>query len=101
MPYIKFKKSAVSKAYSPPTWRRSHRQFLADPDGWMATYHRRSIVEAVFSSIKRTWGSTLRSRKYWNQRRELALKVLAYDVRQVLYNERARVLGVDLRTQID
>ncbi len=100
VPYIKFKKHAVSKAYSSPAWKRSHRQFLADQEGWMDAYHRRSIVEAVFSSIKRTWGSTLRSRKYWNQRRELALKVLAYDVRQVLYNERARVLGVDLRTQI-
>lgn len=100
VPYIKFKKHAVSKAYSSPAWKKSHRQFLADQEGWMDAYHRRSIVEAVFSSIKRTWGSTLRSRKYWNQLRELALKVLAYDVRQVLYNERARVLGVDLRTQI-
>ena len=101
VPYIKFKCHAVAKAYSTPAWKRSLRKFLADQDEWMGNYHRRSIVEAVFSSIKRTWGSTLRSRKYWNQRRELALKVLAYDVRQVLYNERARVLGVDLRTQID
>ena len=101
VPFIKFKKHAVAKQGIPTPWKRSLRTFLADPEGWMATYHRRSIVEAVFSSIKRTWGSTLRSRKHWNQRRELALKVLAYDVRQVLYNERARGLGVDLRTQID
>jgi transposase len=101
VPYIKFHKHSVSRAWSSQPWKRSHRNFLADPDAWMAVYHRRSVVEAVFSSIKRTWGSTLRSRKHLNQRRELALKVLAYDVRQVLYNERARVLGVDLRTQVD
>ena len=100
-PYIRFKKSATGTTHTPRSWRGSFRKYSADPEAWMATYHRRSIVEAVFSSIKRTWGSTIRSRKYWNQRRELALKVLAYDVRQVLYNERARVLGVDLRTQID
>ncbi|MCK4969780.1 MAG: IS5 family transposase, partial [Thermoplasmata archaeon] len=100
VPYIKFRKNAVSNARRSPAWKRSHREFLTDQKAWMDVYHRRSIVEAVFSSIKRTWGSSLRSRKYWNQRRELALKVLAYDVRQVLYNERARVLGVDLRTKL-
>jgi transposase len=100
-PYIRFKKCATGKKCTPRPWKNSFRKYAADPEAWMATYHRRSIVEAVFSSIKRTWGSTIRSRKYWNQRRELALKVLAYDVRQVLYNERARVLGVDLRRQID
>ena len=82
-------------------WKRSIRSLQADPEGWMEAYHQRSIVEAVFSSIKRSWGSTIRSRKHWNQRRELALKVLAYDVRQALYNERARLLGVDLRSEAD
>jgi transposase len=101
VPYIRFKSSAVARAWSPRPWRNSLRSYEADPDAWMAVYHKRSIVEAVFSSIKRTWGSTIRSRKYWNQRRELALKVLAYDVRQVLYNEHARLLDVDLRTRVN
>ncbi|MCJ2540639.1 MAG: IS5 family transposase [Candidatus Thermoplasmatota archaeon] len=100
-PYIKFKSHHTGKKRTPRPWKNSFRKFKADPESWMVNYHRRSIVEAVFSSIKRTWGSTLRSRKYWNQRRELALKVLAYDVRQVLYNDRARKLGVDLRTKAD
>ncbi len=99
VPYIRFKSNVSARAHSPQAWKRSFRHFQADPDGWMGTYHQRSIVEAVFSSIKRSWGSTIRSRKYWNQRRELALKVLAYDVRQALYNERARLLGVDLRVE--
>jgi transposase len=98
-PYIRFKSNMSARAKKPMHWKRAVRGFQADPDAWMEIYHRRSIVEAVFSSIKRSWGSTLRSRKYWNQRRELALKVLAYDVRQALYNERARLLGVDLRSR--
>ena len=101
VPYIRFSKNATSNRKKPKLWKISLRKYAADPDAWMAIYHRRSIVEAVFSSIKRTWSSTIKSRKRWNQRRELALKVLAYDVRQVLYNERARVLGVDLRTMLD
>ena len=100
-PFLRFKAHHTGSTRCPRPWKNSFRKFMADPEGWMATYHQRSIVEAVFSSIKRTWGSTIRSRKYWNQRRELALKVLAYDVRQALYNERARKLGMDLRRKAD
>jgi hypothetical protein len=34
--------------------------------------------------MKRRWGSFLQSRKRWMQKRELALKVFAYNVKQVL-----------------
>ncbi len=99
-PYLKFKGTAVARSMACPAWRKSLMQYQADPEGWMAVYHLRSIVEAVISSIKRTWGSTLRSQGRWNKQRELALKVLAYDIRQVHYNERARMMGVDLRSEV-
>jgi len=97
--YMLFKSNATGRAKAHPEWRRSFLEFTEDKEGWMAVYHLRSIVEGVFSSLKRSWGSALRSRKHWNQRKELALKVLAYDVRQVLYNQRAEELGVDLRSE--
>lgn len=97
--YLLFKSNATGRAKAHPEWRRSFQEFIEDREGWMAVYHLRSIVEGVFSSLKRSWGSALRSRKHWNQRRELALKVLAYDVRQILYNKRAEELGVDLRSE--
>ena len=50
----------------------------------------RSIGESVFSSMKRRGGSFLQSRKRWMQKRELALKVFAYDVKQVLMVRYAR-----------
>ena len=98
--YLLFKDNATGKARVQPEWQRSFREFTRDREGWMAVYHLRSIVEGMFSSLKRSWGSALRSRKHWNQRKELALKVLAYDVRQVLYNQRAEELGVDLRSEV-
>jgi transposase len=98
--YLLFKSNATGRAKAHPEWRRSFLEFTEDREGWMAIYHLRSIVEGVFSSLKRSWGSALRSRRYWNRRKELALKVLAYDVRQVLYNERAEELGVDLRVRV-
>lgn len=98
--FLLFKSNATAKAKAHPEWRRSFLEFTEDREGWMAVYHLRSIVEGVFSSLKKSWGSALRSRKYWNQRKELALKVLAYDVRQILYNQRAKELGVDLRSRV-
>lgn len=39
-----------------------------------ATYHRRSIVEAVFFALKQRYGHTLRARTWFGQFRELVLK---------------------------
>lgn len=38
------------------------------------TYHRRSIVEAVFFALKQRYGATLRARTWFGQFRELVLK---------------------------
>jgi transposase len=61
----------------------------------MDEYHVRSIVEAVFSSIKRCFGPDIKSIKGWLKRRELAIKVLA-NIKRVLYIERAKDLGIPL-----
>jgi transposase len=83
-PYLCFRKNtrSISKGY--PAWIISFRAYKNDTDAWLAVYHLRSIIESVFSSIKRRWGSFLNSRKRWMQKRELALKVLSYNVKQIL-----------------
>jgi len=54
------------------------------------------MVEAVFSSIKQRWSDSLASRHRWLRWRELALKVLVYNIKQLLCYQRAQELGVDL-----
>ena len=97
--YIIFRSDATGRAKAHPEWRRSFLELTQDPDGWKAINHLRSIVEVVFSSIKRTRGSAMRSRKKRMQRKELALKVLAYDGRQVLYDALAQDSGVGLHVK--
>jgi transposase len=96
MPYIRFKDNATGRPKSYPAWKRSFQEFQDDPEEWFAIYHLRSMVESVFSSMKRRWHSFLRSRRKWMQKKELALKVLAYDMKQVLYIQRAEELGIGL-----
>ncbi len=77
-------------------WIISLREFKNDKEKWLAVYHLRSVIESVFSSIKKRWGSFLHSRKKWMQRKELALKVLVYNIKQVLMVRYAGEKGIPL-----
>jgi len=70
-PYLHFKDNATNKAKGKPAWIISIREYKNDAEEWLSVYHLRSIVESVFSSIKKRWGSFLRSRKKWMQKRFL------------------------------
>ena len=83
-PYLHFKDNATNKAKGKSAWIISIREYKNDTEEWLSVYHLRSIVESVFSSIKKRWGSFLRSKKKWMQKKELSLKVLSYNVKQVL-----------------
>jgi len=83
-PYLHFKDNVTNKAKGKPAWIISVREYKNNTEEWLSTYHLRSIVESVFSSIKRRWGSFLRSKRKWMQKKELSLKVLSYNVKQVL-----------------
>ncbi len=96
IPYLCFKKNSTGRAARSLAWKRAYREYTENTEKWMKEYHKREIVEAVFSSIKRRWGERILSRKPWRIRREIALKVLVYNVKQVLYCQRAKELGEDL-----
>jgi transposase len=95
-PYLSFRRDAARRPHGSLAYVISFRARNVDPERWLAVYHLRSIVESVFSSMKRRWGSFLQSRKRWMQKRELALKVFAYDVKQVLMVRYARERKVAL-----
>ena len=84
IPFLHFKDNATNTAKGKPAWIISIREYKNNTEEWLSTYHLRSIVESVFSSIKKRWGSFLRSRRKWMQKKELSLKVLSYNVKQVL-----------------
>lgn len=44
------------------------------------TYHKRSLVETVFSVVKRKYGSTLLSKNFEAQKKELIWKLIAYNI---------------------
>ncbi len=82
--YVALREDATAKSKGAPGWRVTVLAKRADEAAYMAAYHIRSFVEAVFSSIKRRWGRAVHARKGWLKRREMALKVVAYNVRTAL-----------------
>ena len=88
-PFLAFKKNASGKGLSLwATQVRFARGVFAW--AWWNVYHQRSRIESVFSAMKRRYGSHLRSTTLSSRRRELFLRVLAYNVRQLLYIRYAR-----------
>lgn len=51
-----------------------------DPEHWMEKYHQRSVIEAVFSALKRRLGGFVTSIKRRIQQIEIALKIIIYNL---------------------
>jgi transposase len=98
--YLHFRENTTAASKGKPAWKISYHNYLEHEEEWMETYHKREIVEAVFSSIKQRWNEFISSNRGWLRWRELALKVLVYNTKQMLYCQRAEALGEDLWAQI-
>lgn len=93
-PYIWVKKHCTPKPKSAVEWKVMVKCFFKHKGAFKKAYHCRSIIESVFSSIKKRWEGKLKSIKRWFQRKELTIKVICYNIKEFLYNWRARQLKI-------
>jgi len=78
-PFIPFK--SYAKGTSPSqTWNRLFAYFILNRDEFLKAYHKRSNVESTFSSIKRVFGDSVRSKTLTAQINEVLLKALAHNI---------------------
>jgi len=59
-------------------------RYKNNPEVWMKQYHQRSVIEAVFSGLKRRLGGTVASIKRGIQEIEIALKIIVYNLMMLL-----------------
>jgi hypothetical protein len=59
-------------------------RYKNNPDEWMKQYHQRSVIEAVFSALKRRLGGSVASIKRGVQQIEIALKIIVYNLMMLL-----------------
>ncbi len=83
-PFLMPKKGATARAGGHPAWRRMVLLRKERPEAFHRRYHKRSNGEATNGAFKGRLGCHLRSRRWWNQRREVGLKVVAYNLRLLI-----------------
>ncbi len=79
-PFIPFKSNTKPTLGIGSAWARMYHRFAADPDTFMAHYHRRSNVETTFSMIKAKFGASVMSKSPTGQINEVLCKILAHNL---------------------
>jgi transposase len=91
VPFVPFKSN--SRGEGSPAWRRMWAMFVLKQGEFLASYHKRSNVESVFSAIKRTLGGSVRSKKFTAQVNEVLSKILAHNL--IVLVHAMHELGID------
>lgn len=81
---IPFKYTSLPDRKS-PAWSKAYHYFAMNRDEFLARYHRRSNVETAFSSMKRVFGDSVRSKTPVAQQNEVLLKVLCHNIRCLIH----------------
>jgi len=50
----------------------------------LTLYHRRNLVETVFSVLKRKFGESMKARKFQSQIKELKIKLILYNISKII-----------------
>lgn len=66
-------------------WAKAYRMFYDNREEWNLWYHRRSIVETGFSTVKRLYGETIRSKNLDAQVNELLLKFICHNIKVLVH----------------
>ena len=82
---IKVKEKKISRLYRSTLRKRVLKNFDEK------TYHQRSKVESIFSSIKRKYGSCLKARNFSSQKKEVICKLIAYNLDRAIKSFFTRV----------
>jgi transposase len=88
VPYIAIKSNVRSKSYGYPAWNRMvNNMYRESPDDYAKHYHyRRSIIEGVFSAMKRRMQSSVRSRIFHNQVVEALCRAAVWNAISLAYH---------------
>lgn len=83
-PFLMPRKNASSKARGCQAWKQMMKFRKEHPKKFERRYHKRSNAESTNSSLKGEYGEFLYSRKWFMQKREAGLKVIAHNIRQLI-----------------
>ncbi|MFQ6060893.1 MAG: transposase [Thermoplasmata archaeon] len=94
--FFKIKKNVSAKKKGVKAWYEIVMLFKSMPWGYLLIYRLRVYVEAIFGAVKQRFDHQIYSRIWFMQRRELGLKVISHNVKQLLYIQEAKDSDIPL-----
>lgn len=95
-PFIKFKENVTARSKNYPAWKIQYYFYKSLRIIWNKIYAKRNRIENVFSVLKGVWGDKLYTYNKRRRMRELVLRFIAYNVRQILYIQYSRKHNLSL-----
>jgi len=89
-PFIKFRENTTARSKNYPAWKLQHYFYRSMRFVWDKIYAKRNRIENVFSVLKGVWGDGLSSHNKRRRMRELVLRFIAYNVRQIIHIQYSR-----------
>ena len=84
LPYIPFRNNATGNAKGSKVWSTMYRYYMSNPQDFFETYHKRSNIEGVFSSIKRKFGHSLKTKTLTGNTNELLCKAICHNISMLI-----------------
>ena len=95
-PFLMPRSNASSKAKGSHAWKEMMLFREERPEEFETRYHKRSNAESTNASLKGKYGEFLRSKKWFMQKREAGLRVIAHNIRRLIrYRMRQEVELLD------
>ena len=103
--YIPFKKgkkkSSIDSPKSYPAWKYAFHFWKTLNGIYMSIYHQRSRIEAVFSAIKKRYGDKLNCKSSRMRRKEMSLRLIAYNIRILICARHAQKNNMPLWVRVE
>jgi len=100
-PFFKLKSNTTGKSKGSRAWKKMTRFAEQFKEIFDRIYHIRSQIESVNAALKRRYGNFIRAVKTKTRNISLALRILAFNIKQLLYDRTARNLGVPFWIKCD
>src|SRR3989338_8398463 len=103
--YIPFKKGkkkgSTDSPKSHPAWKFAFHFWKTLNGIYMCIYHQRSRIEAVFSAIKKRYGDKLNCKNARMRRKEMSLRLIAYNIRILICTRHAKKNNLPLWVKVE
>lgn len=100
-PFFALKKNTGSRAKGSRAWKEMIRFARKRKAVYDTIYHLRSVIESIFAAIKKRYGNFVRATKRKTRNISIALRILAFNIKQRLYDATARRLGLPFWVKCD